>query len=96
MKTIFLVVLLSVGLFGASAAVNSPIEITCSALVTREPNPAGIVQVNPIRYDLAKCEDVQFKGGGAAIRYVTNAQLGQWAIIFYPAHKVTKVEVVPK
>ena len=68
----------------------------CQAAVTRRPNPEGIIQVNPVQYDLARCDDVQYKGGGVVIRYIVEPLTGKWATVYYPAHRIQSVTVTPK
>ncbi len=94
MKLLIPILLLS-GLAIASEPATTT-DSACQAAVTRMPNLEGIIQVNPIRYDLARCEDVKYQGGGVVIRYIVDPLTGKWATIYYPAHRVQSVTVTPK
>ncbi len=81
----------------AIAADTQPLPVTaeCQAVVRPAPHPNGIIQVT-LHYDLAKCEDVQYKGGGVVIRRLLNPNLGTWDTLYIPAHRIETVVVEPK
>jgi len=70
---------------------QGPIEVKCEALVTKNAEPIAV-----LKFDLARCEDVQFKGGGVVIRYISDKLMGAWSIRYLPAHQVKAVAVTPK
>lgn len=94
MKLLIPLLLLS-GLAIASEPATAT-DSTCQASVIRMPNPEGIIQAKPIHYELARCEDVKYQGGGVVIRYIVDPLTGKWATIYYPAHRVKSVTVTPK
>jgi len=92
---VFSAVLLFCG-FALAADPSLP-EATCTVSVTRVAVTPGIIQVNnPETFQLARCEDVKFQGGGVVIRSLSNAGSGKWYVRYYPAHKLENVTVTPK
>ena len=94
MKVLFSLLLF----YGFAVAADSPLpEATCTATVTRVAVTPGIIQVNnPETFQLARCEDVKFQGGGVVIRALSSAGSGKWYVRYYPAHKLETVTVTPK
>lgn len=96
-------IIIGIAVFFGIAFASEPAqvgEVNCTALLVLK-DDSGIIQVRDgkqpeIRYALASCEDVQYKGGGVVIRHYTDLLTGAWATVYYPAYRIRSVTVKPK
>lgn len=96
MKGILIAIVLSFSLMAGETQERKPLEPTCHAIVTLANNSITVSPLSVRHYDLVRCEDVEFKGGGVVIRHITDAPMGFWSIMYYPSHRVSAVSVTPK
>ena len=82
------------GLAVAQPVPLTPVVVGCRAIVVK-PNPnIGTVPTVVKHYEMERCADVQFKGGGVVIRYITEPAMRKFATVYFPAHTVSEVVVM--
>lgn len=96
MRLFALFLLAALSLIAGDAVERKAVEAKCTLHVVMVNPNIGNVPTTIRTYNLARCEDAEFKGGGVVIRHITDELMGTWSIRYYPAHKIDSVSVTPK